>query len=64
MRYQPLAAPPAEGSILNANVLHKCAVSARAPHIPTECRPFSDDLPRVGRYRTDECSINPDCSND
>jgi hypothetical protein len=32
--------------------------------IATECRPFSDDLPRVGRYRTDECSINPDCSND
>ena len=27
--------------------------------IPTECRPVSDDLPRVGRYRTDECSINP-----
>jgi hypothetical protein len=43
--------------VLNASMAYQ-------DQIPTECRPVSDDLPRVGRYRTDECSINPDRSND
>ena len=51
--------------MLGADILCTKARTVRAtPHILTESRLFSDDMPRVGRYRTDECSINPDRSND
>lgn len=39
------------------------SIGAYAHQISTECRPFSDDLLHIRRYRAHECSINPDCSN-
>ena len=66
MSYQTLVSPRAEGSIVNADVVcTKCTERLREHHtFPTESRPFSDDLLPVGRYRTNECSVNPDRSND